>query len=438
MGRRTTGQLWQRGKTWYVTYVHQGRKHTVSLETTSKTSARKKRDELLRPFSAATDADRRREALVALEEAREVARRADMEANRVPLEEVWTRFPYDHTAPGRGARRRLSPRNVIENRNGWQKFARWVKETHPGAVAMEDVTPDMALAWVRNLETVERLTGGRINKLVTRLAARPEPFAGIQRQAVRHESRTFLDVEQLRKVCSSATGELRRLLAIMLYTGLRLGDAVTLEWSHIAAGRVSRVMAKTGKAVSFPLHRELAAVLDDVPAPDRRGAVCPTLAAEYRRCHTRTSARIRAHFQKCGVTVVEEVAGRQRRVSRRGAHAFRHSFVTLAARAGVPVGVVRQWVGHTSELVTRIYEHWGTEGQDRILAALPSMGWAGPAEVPEVTAAGRPLLAPGEDANATQGHAVDVDGAIAILEAATEETWQDARTAALRALRGQP
>ena len=447
MGRRTTGQLWQRGKTWYLTYIHQGQKRTQSLGTTSKAAAKRKREELLRPFSAGTEADQRREAAAALEAALDVARRADAEANRIPLAEVWERFPYDHTAPGRGPRRRLSLRNTEENRTGWQKFLRWVKEASPATGFMEEVTPDMAKAWVRGLETEERLTGGRINKLVTivrnmyKLAGRASPFTAVERHAVIHESRVNLEVEDLLKVCSAAAGELQRLLAIMLYTGLRLGDSVTLDWSHFSGDRVSRITAKTSKRVSFPVHPELAAVLGQVPAADRRGPVCPELAAEYRRDHTRTSKRIRAHFQRCGVTVVEEVEGLKRRVSRRGAHAFRHSFVTLAARGGVPIGVVRQWVGHSSELVTRIYEHWGTEGQDLVLAALPSMGWAEPLQaagaapvalqVPAVV----PLLPAAPQDQVSPAAAANVRAAIAILEAATAEIWETSRADALRALR---
>jgi len=43
-------------------------------------------------------------------------------------------------------------------------------------------------------------------------------------------SRRELTIEELRRVCNAATGELRTLLAIGTYTGLRLGDAATLRW----------------------------------------------------------------------------------------------------------------------------------------------------------------------------------------------------------------
>jgi len=61
------------------------------------------------------------------------------------------------------------------------------------------------------------------------------------------------------------------------------------------------------------------------------------------------------------------------RVSRVGAHAFRHAFITECARAGVPEGAIRDWVGHSSLQITRIYQHWaGKDSDARILAALPA------------------------------------------------------------------
>jgi len=159
----------------------------------------------------------------------------------------------------------------------------------------------------------------------------------------------------------------------MLYTGLRVGDAVTLDWTSISHGRIIRRMAKTSRDVAFPIHSVLAAVLNEVPEGQRKGYVCPELAAEYLKDHTRISKRIRAHLEACELTCVEEGKDRQKQIPRLGAHAFRHAFITECARAGVPEGAIRDWVGHASVEITRIYAHWaGRESDQRILAALPA------------------------------------------------------------------
>ncbi len=52
----------------------------------------------------------------------------------------------------------------------------------------------------------------------------------------------------------------------------------------------------------------------------------------------------------------------------------------VCARAGVPQGLVRQWVGPASEDVTHIYEHWSpSQEKQRILAALPAVMSGAPA-----------------------------------------------------------
>jgi len=45
----------------------------------------------------------------------------------------------------------------------------------------------------------------------------------------------MLTPEELKKVCQTATGSLRYMIAVGLYTGMRMGDVVTLRWDAIHA-----------------------------------------------------------------------------------------------------------------------------------------------------------------------------------------------------------
>jgi integrase len=200
-------------------------------------------------------------------------------------------------------------------------------------------------------------------------------------------------------VCQAATSELRRLLAVGVFTGMRLGDCVTLDWKvnvHLDHNRLIRKTSKTGAVVPLPLHPELRAVLDEVPAGERRGYVCPGLADTYAKDPAAVSKLVRRHFEAAELTTQEARDGikparerldadgnkivkpqgmKARCVSSRGFHSLRHTFITECARAGVPIGQIRQWVGHASPKITEIYEHWSADAsQDRALTrALPSM-----------------------------------------------------------------
>ena len=114
----------------------------------------------------------------------------------------------------------------------------------------------------------------------------------------------------------------------------------------------------------------------------------------------------RKHFETAGLTTQEARDGRLpaakrktakkkhdprvkgRCVSRRGYHSLRHSFITECARAGVPMGQIRDWIGHSSTMITEIYAHWSPEQQhEQILQALPAIS-----ETPVVPA--KPLPGP--------------------------------------------
>ncbi len=58
---------------------------------------------------------------------------------------------------------------------------------------------------------------------------------------------------------------LRLAIALMLYTGQRIGDVCAMRWSQIDGDVIEVKQSKTGKTVWIPIHRELRAELSRVP-----------------------------------------------------------------------------------------------------------------------------------------------------------------------------
>ena len=91
-----------------------------------------------------------------------------------------------------------------------------------------------------------------------------------------------------RNVCQSATGELRVLLALGVYCGLRLGDCATLRWAEVdlPRGIIRRIPNKTArrnpKPVIVPIHRVLREMLSETPAEQARRI---RLAGDRRALH---------------------------------------------------------------------------------------------------------------------------------------------------------
>jgi integrase len=402
MGRKTTGTLFKRGNNYYVRYQLNGKRVDRALRDdggrpiTDPDAAEDARKAMFAALVYKDKAKQRREMATALataedeaeraeETAREREEREQAERGKLPIADAWERFPYTENTRGR-TKRRLADCTIRDNASHWTAFAAWAAEQ--GIRALEDITEDHAAAF--SLALRGRMTGNRHNKImftcsvVCRLSGRPDPFAKVDSYESEPVHRENLEPDEIRQVIEAAPGELRRLFIVATYTGFRLGDCATLQWADVRmdenGGRVVRETGKTKKTVRFPMHPELRAELERTPAGDRAGDVCPEPAEVYGRNSARLSTLTRLVFESCGLeTRAKGKEGRAAVASVRGFHSFRHSFATECARGGIPLGLVQEWLGHSSPEITRIYENWRIDRDGgQILAALPSMAKALP------------------------------------------------------------
>lgn len=414
-GRKVKGGLFERGGVWWGRWTAFGVRNRKSTgvkvgrgqkgKAESRAAAQEVLDGWVVSYKAEDAADVRASLAVRARSAEEKAREAVADAlarkGRIPLAKAWERNPYDTSQTTRGRTRvhALTEKNVAENRGAWEKFVRWARAEHGADAAMQDVTEEWARAYSKHVQD-EGLTPQRHNKLLTtagvmfRLAGvAPNPFAGVEKlREAEAEHREPFTKEQVRRLLDAAEGEWRGFLAVLYYMGLRRGDAATLRWNcrDAATGKWHVRMAKTGKVVEPCEHPELAAVLRETASKGKSGYLFPGIAAQYRTAPNGLSDWFRRFagkvlgerdgedgtfraFEVCQ----ERTGGGKRRVSRYGLHSFRHSFASHAAQAGVPLGVLQAWLGHSSEEITRIYTHYGKAAElEKIMRAV-SLGAGG-------------------------------------------------------------
>jgi integrase len=254
--------------------------------------------------------------------------------------------------------------------------------------------------------------------------------ADLQRKHLVTQSRRELTLDELKKVCQSATGELRTLLALGLYCGLRLGDCATLRWGEVdlRRGEIRRVPNKTArrnpKTVHVPIHPVLLDILAASPAEQRGEYVLPETAELYTRRIDAVTDLVQAHFKACGIKLHKPGTGPDAKDAKSavievGFHSLRHTFVSLCRESNAPLAVVESIVGHSNPSMTRHYTHIGDLAAGRAVAALPGvMGDAKPAQpVREEGAVLREIRA--------------------IAESLTGDNWQE-KKAALLALLASP
>ena len=200
--------------------------------------------------------------------------------------------------------------------------------------------------------------------------------------------------------CTSHYNEWHLLILIGIYTGLRLGDCCRLDWSQInlSEGVIQLVPEKTKRhqkrIVTIPVHPALgeallavpgavvpgAVVRDDEPSTKHQalsttlsGPVLPMVAGMYGRARWQVSDQLSRIFKAAHIQTSVMIEGRKRRTPEASFHSLRHTFVSFAANAGVPLHIVQSIVGHESTAMTRHYYHENIAALKSAVAAIPTL-----------------------------------------------------------------
>lgn len=134
-----------------------------------------------------------------------------------------------------------------------------------------------------------------------------------------------------------------RCITLMLYGGLRLGDACRLDWDHVDLddGLLYLEQGKGRKDRVVPIHARLDAVLRRVPPAEQRGPVVGSRGGAF--ASEKTLAHIFERWlPQLGVTGVK-------------AHRLRHTCATELRRHGADLKAIQAVLGHESLATTELY-----------------------------------------------------------------------------------
>lgn len=388
--KHRTGYLFKRGDNFYVNWRVNGKLFSKALRDdngqpiTSKREAEEARDKFMSPLALTDEAESLR---TIADKSNTLQSKLDGQGEALPLAHAWATYIQSNKRPDTG------PDTLAVYQGQFGQFVAWMTEHHPEVTELRDVGETIAEEYASHLNG-GRLAPGTFNKhlnvlaLVFRVLFKAakltvNPWADIERKKLKGKvnHRRELTVELLRKLCQGATGEMKVLFAIGIFTGLRLRDCATLRWDEVDLRRnfISRVPNKTmrysDKPVFVPLSADLRAMLAGIPEASRGEYVLPETAAKYLTHKKNLINEIQKHFTDSGIVTHKAGTGvdGKRAIVQFGFHSLRHSFVSICAEANVPLSVVQSIVGHSNPQMTQTYQHTSPLAARQAVAALPSM-----------------------------------------------------------------
>ena len=288
-------------------------------------------------------------------------------------------------------RRRDNDQLTLQSKQShWQRFVKWINANFPDIHNVFDINQSVITTWLA--ANAQIYCGGTYNG---RLCVIREMmmvmhqeyglhfgvFDGVkQKSEDRHTRREFTNAE-LDRIVDAAIAEgdeYRKLFAIGIYTGLRLGDCCRLMWGNclMDEGVIQIVPHKTrkhtkGKPVTIPIHPILMSIFMETPPSEQQGPVLPEINKLYLGTRWRLSMALAKIWKGAGIQTSIQIEGRRHRTPDAGFHSLRHTFVSNACNAGVPIAIVQSIVGHLSSAMTRHYYHESLNGLKQAIAAMP-------------------------------------------------------------------
>ncbi len=362
-------------------WTYDGRRYAKSTGETTERAALKKLEEFTAPFRLKGE-----KALLENIQGRIMGVEAELkrledEAPAMAVSEAWAAYEESDKHP------RSSRETLRGYETYWRKLAEWLAVTYPEITELRRLDEKTARQFCKT--QLSGVSANTYNKHITFFRAMwkalekeaqltTNPWKEITKKQLDGFTRRDLTEAELDRVCAAVGGEMRLLFMLGIHAGLRLKDAVLLDWSKVdmARGIISLLPAKTAKRSSkwagIPLNRFLCSAINELAA--KSGFLMPGLAVEYSKDRGALCKRIQKIFESCGIDTRATKEGNARAAVEVGFHSLRHHFVSYLANRDVSLALVQDMVGHSNPKMTEHYFHSNINALKNAVELLPPIG----------------------------------------------------------------
>ena len=192
----------------------------------------------------------------------------------------------------------------------------------------------------------------------------------------------YTDIEQtaLLNVLSSGRRNGYSAIALMIETGLRVGEALALRWQDV---QLSRKRINVRNTVVRLANKKKSFVQDSVKSESSKRTVPRTPAAmklleclfECRKSEWVFANDVGERLSYEALRYQTRIACQEAGIEYRGEHVFRHTFATNCYHKGIDVKILSRLLGHADVNITyNLYIHLYGDGFDEMYSALVGNG----------------------------------------------------------------
>jgi len=266
----------------------------------------------------------------------------------------------------------------------YTRFTKWLSENHNDIKYINQITRQTADKYMTDLWN-QNYTPNTYNKHLSFFKSMFDAVksdAGLtdnvwneieQRKLETHHKKP-LTIEQLKSILPFAEEEMKTLLLLGFYTGLRLGDCCNLKRDNIDFQNrtISLISSKTSSPICIKIHDTLYEALRDTWDITQE-YVLPNLNITYKKNSILITDQIKELFTKAGIQTSElRTRGRRKSVSY-GFHSLRHTTVSILHSEGVVKTVAEAVVGLNTKIVYNVYKDTTDEQVAEAINKLPHL-----------------------------------------------------------------
>lgn len=357
------------GKPWLARWVYKGQVYYKTTGESDKKKALKKLEYITRPYRESREIDVIRSLQNRLLELQEC--RTMEELSTADIWEVFAKkLKKDDVESG--------TTSIYEN--AVHKMVEWMT---PKVKLAKDITSKLAEEYLEHLSdsvgaatyNIRLVLFKRIWKALSgEYRLEKDTWESFKKKKVVKSTRRTVSSFEIGKVLSAAESfDMKLLLTIGIYTGLRLSDCALLKWSDIDFDHklLKVIPIKTKKhmdaPLEIPIHPTLLKALHE--AANDGEYVSDENASAYKS--GKLSGQVVDLFKSCGIETSKKVNGKTKLMC--GFHSLRHTFVSMAVNSGMSPLLVQRIVGHSAVSMTEHYYHDNMDKMTEGINALPDV-----------------------------------------------------------------